>query len=1476
MTVRAGGSPVLTVGRTASTLSTPLTISGTTNVPTLNASGTVTFSALGGGSPNATMSGNDRVVVANSSGRLSNVSVAGLVAAGAWGLSGNTGISDSNYLGTTDDNALRLATNGAVRATLTSTGEFQIDRVAIGAGTIDGTAIGATTASSGRFTTLAASTSVTTPRLTNAGAIDINTTAGNIAFNAGGLNSVTLATNGSERLRITEAGLVGVGTGAAIGAQMQVNARSTLRPAFIARGAFDQPVGVSVFEVQSLDSDGAVRKDLTVDPQGLMTLRTLGGATNPNVIVGDRIVVSNSAGELLQVDTVKLITATTWGLTGNDTITQPGTLGETATGDFLGTTVARDLGLVTNGKIGAMLDSGGIFRTAADLVAAGVSVGRGREPNRLGNTAVGTNSLINNNGGDNNTAYGASALRRATLGGQNTAVGVDALSAIRTGSGNVALGYLAGSTAAIDTADRLFIANSATNNLIYGDFANGRLLINAGATPPVTLGAAALQVNSASAGDVGLVVRGAGGQTANLIEARNNGGTVVASVSNGGDAALAGTLGVIGATTLTGALTANGGISTTTLGTSGAATIGNGLTVTTGTTALGGNATVAGTLGVTGATTLGSATQINNTLAVTGATTLTSLGGAVNSTLGSNDRIVVTKSDGLLSNVSVAGLVAAGAWGLSGNTNVAAGNYLGTTDANDLRLATNGTVRATLTSGGQFQIGNVAISGGTINGTSVGATTASTGRFTTLDATSLATTGDGTVRGALSVTGATTLTGLLEAKSGVTTTSITTSRNGTIGGTLTVTGITTLGTVSTGALTAGALTASTLTTTGNATIGGTLTATGGIEGTAINDTVIGNIKPLAATFTTLAGDTGSFDSVAGDELSGSIKVTTPLVTSSTSLALATATSALQLAAAGGSDYVTVTTSNLERLRVAANGNVGIGTDAPGKQLDVAGTFRATGDSVIGAKLDVTGATTLASTLNVNGVTTLAGMLNANGGVTTGAVTATAVSTGTLTATTSLTSPLLSSTGALSLAATGANDVTISTGGVVRVRIGSDGQVSIGSVDIDGSFRARGASTFDGLLTAGGGIKTSSVGSDASLALTAKDGITASVDGTERLRIDVNGVRIVSGAAGQVGLIVRGASGQTANLLEVQDGAGAAQVIVDETGAMSIGTGAKAATGFKLDVNGNVKVAGDVAANTFTQTSDARFKTNVRAIADALSVVRKLQGVTFDWNRAAFPDRGFSDRPQIGVIAQEVEKVLPELVATDAQGYKSVNYVGFVPVLIEGMKQQADRLDQQAQRLDEQDQRLGAAEKTLAVVEDRLFNTEQQVIKIDERLGKAETFIARFELTRDPDTMVVLTPTFKVQNLTADRAYIAELRAERIEADKARFKELDADGAVIDSVDAARVRGRVVNTGGKELFVSYGTVTPLFDVATDGHYFVSVTSEDGSFATAQVINAGGVVRVVPSASQGIDVVANGTSVGLVAPSKKVKASWTRTG
>jgi len=572
---------------------------------------------------------------------------------------------------------------------------------------------------------------------------------------------------------------------------------------------------------------------------------------------------------------------------------------------------------------------------------------------------------------------------------------------------------------------------------------------------------------------------------------------------------------------------------------------------------------------------------------------------------------------------------------------------------------------------------------------------------------------------------------------------------------------------------------------------------------------------------------------------------------------------------------------------------------------VNGKFRAVGDVALDSRLEVTG------------VTTLAGALNANGGINTSMLTASEISTGTLSASTSVTAPALvssslSSTGALALVAGGStNSVAIIANGATRVTIGADGLV-----DIAGSFRAGGAATFDSTVTISGGtvngipylnadkqlvtgdkltfdgttlnvkgmvsadkiIPTGGTVAGNGMYLPATDTLAFSTNGGERLRIDANGLvgigtgagpigaqLQINGATNTTGLIVRGGAGAD-KILELQDSGGGRVLEVTADGRMGIGKTPDA--GFKLDVDGDVRGT-RVFAQGVELTSDARFKTNISAIADALSIVRKLQGVSYDWNRAAFPDRGFSPRPQIGVLAQEVEKVLPELVSTDAQGYKSVNYTGFIPVLIEGMKQQADRLD-------EQDARLVTAEQTLAMVEERLFKTEEQVLKIDERLGQAEAFVARFSLTREPDTMVVLTPTFKVQNLTADRAYIAELRAQRIEAEKARFVELDADGATIDSVDAARLRGRVVNTGGKELFVSLGTVAPLFEAAQDAHYIVSVTAEDGSFATAQVVNAGGTVRVVPTASQGIDVVANGKSVGLLAPSKKVKASWTRTG
>ncbi len=85
-------------------------------------------------------------------------------------------------------------------------------------------------------------------------------------------------------------------------------------------------------------------------------------------------------------------------------------------------------------------------------------------------------------------------------------------------------------------------------------------------------------------------------------------------------------------------------------------------------------------------------------------------------------------------------------------------------------------------------------------------------------------------------------------------------------------------------------------------------------------------------------------------------------------------------------------------------------------------------------------------------------------------------------------------------------------------------------------------------------------------------------------------------------------------------------------------------------------------------SDRRFKQNIMPLASSLDKVSKLQGVAFTWNQAAFPSRQFPAGKEIGLIAQDVEPIIPEVVQTDAQGYKSVAYDKLTAVLIEAVKE----------------------------------------------------------------------------------------------------------------------------------------------------------------------------------------------------------------
>jgi hypothetical protein len=109
-------------------------------------------------------------------------------------------------------------------------------------------------------------------------------------------------------------------------------------------------------------------------------------------------------------------------------------------------------------------------------------------------------------------------------------------------------------------------------------------------------------------------------------------------------------------------------------------------------------------------------------------------------------------------------------------------------------------------------------------------------------------------------------------------------------------------------------------------------------------------------------------------------------------------------------------------------------------------------------------------------------------------------------------------------------------------------------------------------------------------------------------------------------------------------------------------------GSTLYVNGALNVTGDI---TSFFTSDARLKTNIFNIEDALDKVNRLNGVTFEWNetgRSLFDEDFVIPDLEVGVIAQEVQAVLPEVVTTRNNGMLAVNYEKIVPLLIEAIKE----------------------------------------------------------------------------------------------------------------------------------------------------------------------------------------------------------------
>ncbi len=126
-----------------------------------------------------------------------------------------------------------------------------------------------------------------------------------------------------------------------------------------------------------------------------------------------------------------------------------------------------------------------------------------------------------------------------------------------------------------------------------------------------------------------------------------------------------------------------------------------------------------------------------------------------------------------------------------------------------------------------------------------------------------------------------------------------------------------------------------------------------------------------------------------------------------------------------------------------------------------------------------------------------------------------------------------------------------------------------------------------------------------------------------------------------------------------------EFIINDLGTATGGAGTRR---FTIGNDGTATFTGQVVAPSYAQTSSIRFKENIAPIDAPEDLISRMRGVRFTWKD--------SGEPAIGFIAEEMLEVLPEAVMLDAESgtASAVNYAEVIPVLVEALKAQSDKLE----------------------------------------------------------------------------------------------------------------------------------------------------------------------------------------------------------
>ena len=369
----------------------------------------------------------------------------------------------------------------------------------------------------------------------------------------------------------------------------------------------------------------------------------------------------------------------------------------------------------------------------------------------------------------------------------------------------------------------------------------------------------------------------------------------------------------------------------------------------------------------------------------------------------------------------------------------------------------------------------------------------------------------------------------------------------------------------------------------------------------------------------------------------------------------------------------------ERMRITSSGNVGIGTTSPTQKLDVNGAIKTLGDyySVNNTPFSTNGTITYHDTVGL----TLRGA--------TGYVYDFAVYN------TSSTALFVNPTGSTTMSFPSGN--VLFTGGIVGIGTTTPSEGYGGTIaNVKLALR-------NGTPGSAGGTSVLLIGGDnnhyASITGSHTGGgntylafatSTGAVNPSEKMRITSAGNICINTTApigsSQLTVVTQSAGGITGYFLdspgdtslywysysnsiqiESRTAAGTSYrniCIAGNGGNVGIRLGATMPS-YTLQVNGSVAGVGG-----YVNWSDARLKKDVKPLENSLQNILSLNGITYNWNKKSNSTINFDDDNHIGLLAQDVEKILPQVVSTtkDEFGTKAIAYSDLVPVLIEAIKE----------------------------------------------------------------------------------------------------------------------------------------------------------------------------------------------------------------